>query len=121
MTSFVLHWAVLALALWFTSRVVPGVSVGSFGTLALSAAVLGLVNTVVRPVMTFLTLPLTIVTLGLFYLVVNGAAFALAAALVPGFTVSSFLSAVGGAFVTGLAAWLVGGLVKPRPAPAPRA
>jgi putative membrane protein len=121
MTSFILHWAVLALALWFTSRVVPGVSVGSFADLALASAVLGIVNTVVRPVMTFLTLPLTIVTLGLFYLVVNGAAFALAAALVPGFTVSSFLAAIGGAFVTGVSAWVVGGIVKPRPAPAARA
>lgn len=116
MTSFVLHWAVLALALWFTSRVVPGVTIASFAALAVGAAVLGVVNTVVRPVMTFLTLPLTIVTLGLFYFVVNGAAFSLAAALVPGFTVSSFLAAMGGAFVTGVAAWLVGGLVNPRAA-----
>ena len=60
MVSFVLHWAVLALALWFTSRVVPGVSIAGFGALAFGAAVLGLVNTVVRPVMTFLTLPLTV-------------------------------------------------------------
>lgn len=116
MTSFVLHWAVLALALWFTSRVVPGVTIASFAALAIGAAVLGVVNTVVRPVMTFLTLPLTIVTLGLFYFVVNGAAFSLAAALVPGFTVSSFLAAMGGAFVTGVAAWLVGSLVRPRAA-----
>lgn len=120
MTSFLLHWIVLALALWLTSRVVPGVSIGSFGALVLGAAVLGVVNAVVRPVMTFLTLPLTIVTLGLFYLVVNGAAFWLAAALVPGFTVSTFLAAVGGAFVTGFAAWLVGAVVRPRAASAER-
>ena len=120
MVSFVLHWAVLALALWFTSRVVPGVSIAGFGALAFGAAVLGLVNSVVRPVMTFLTLPLTVITLGLFYLVVNGAAFGLAAALVPGFAVSSFLAAVAGAFVTGFAAWIVGSLVKPRAVPAPR-
>lgn len=120
MTSFIVHWAVLALALWFTSRVVPGVSFASFGALAVGAAVLGLVNTVVRPVMTFLTLPLTVVTLGLFYLVVNGAAFGLAAAMVPGFAVTSFLSAVLGALVTGFAAWVVGLFVGPRTVPAPR-
>lgn len=121
MVSFVVHWAVLAAALWFTSRVVPGVAIDSFATLAIGAAVLGVVNTVVRPVMTFLTLPLTVVTLGLFYLVVNGAAFGLAAALVPGFSVAGFLSAVLGALVTGVAAWVVGLLVSPRAVPAPRA
>lgn len=119
MTSFVLHWAVLALALWCSSRLVPGVTISSFGALALGAAVLGLVNTVVRPVITFLTLPLTVLTLGLFYFVVNGLAFGLAAALVPGFSVSSFLAAIGGAFVTAVAAWLVGAVVKPRAIPAP--
>ncbi len=111
MASFVVHWAVLALALWVSSQIVSGVSVSSWGALVVGAAVLGLVNTVVRPVLTLLTLPITILTLGLFYLVVNGAAFGLAAALVPGFAVASFLSAVLGALVTGLAAWIVGGIV----------
>lgn len=118
MTSFVLHWAVLALALWLTSQVVPGVSIAGWGALAVGSAVLGIVNTIVRPVMTFLTLPLTILTLGLFYLVVNGAAFGLAAALVPGFDVASFLAAVLGALVTGLAAWVAGAVVKPGASPA---
>ncbi len=119
MMGFVLHWVVLALALWVSTQIVSGVSVSSWGALAGGSAVLGLVNTVVRPVLTFLTLPITILTLGLFYLVVNGAAFGLAAALVPGFEVSSFLSAVLGALVTGLAAWMVGAVVKPRAIPAP--
>ncbi|MFN7978818.1 MAG: phage holin family protein [Vicinamibacterales bacterium] len=121
MVSFVVHWAVLAVALWFTTRVLSGVAIDSFGTLVLSAAVLGIVNTVIRPVMTFLTLPLTVLTLGLFYLVVNGAAFGLAAALVPGFSVASFPSAVLGALVTGVAAWFVGLVVAPKAVPAPRA
>ena len=120
MASFVVHWAVLALALWVSSQIVSGVSVSSWGALVVGAAVLGLVNTVVRPVLTLLTLPITILTLGLFYLVVNGAAFGLAAALVPGFAVASFLSAVLGALVTGLAAWIVGGIVTPRPMPGPQ-
>jgi putative membrane protein len=118
MTSFVLHWAVLALALWLTAQVVPGVSVSGWGALAVGSAVLGVVNTIVRPVITVLTLPLTIVTLGLFYLVVNGAAFGLAAALVPGFDVASFFAAVLGALVTGLAAWIAGAVVKPGAGPA---
>lgn len=117
MTSFVVHWAVLTLALWVSSQIVPGVGMSSWAALVVGAAVLGVVNTVVRPVLTLLTLPITILTLGLFYLVVNGAAFGLAAALVPGFTVASFLSAVFGALVTGLSAWLVGAVISPRAAP----
>lgn len=113
MTSFLAHWLVLAVALWVTTQLVPGVTVSGWGALAVGAAVLGVVNTVVRPVLTLLTFPLTILTLGLFYFVVNGAAFGLAAALVPGFAVRSFLSAILGALVTGLAAWMVGALVKP--------
>ena len=118
MTSFLTHWIVLALALWVTTQIVPGVSVSSWGVLAVGAAVLGLVNTVIRPVLTILTFPITILTLGLFYFVVNGAAFGLAAALVPGFDVQSFVSAMLGALVTGLASWLVGAVVKPGGNPA---
>lgn len=113
MVSFLAHWIVLAVALWVTAQLVPGVTVAGWGALAVGAAVLGVVNTVVRPVLTFLTFPITILTLGLFYFVVNGAAFGLAAALVPGFDVRSFLSAILGALVTGLAAWMVGAVVKP--------
>ncbi len=111
--SFLLHWIVVAAALWVTTRIVPGVTVSGWAALLMGAAVLGVVNAVVRPVLTLLTLPITFLTLGLFYLVVNGATFGLAAALVPGFGVASFLSAVLGALVTGLAAWIVGALVKP--------
>ena len=118
--SFLAHWIVLAVALWVTTQLVPGVTVSGWGALAVGAAVLGVVNTVVRPVLTFLTFPITILTLGLFYFVVNGAAFGLAAALVPGFDVGSFLSAILGALVTGLAAWMVGAVVKPS-GKAPRA
>lgn len=117
MISFLVHWAVLAAALWVAARIVPGVFVTSWGALAIGAAVLGIVNTVVRPVLTLLTLPITVLTLGLFYFVVNGAAFGLAAALVPGFDVQSFLSAILGALVTGVAAWLVGAVVKPAARP----
>lgn len=120
MVSFLAHWIVLAVALWVTTQLVPGVTVSGWGALAVGAAVLGVVNTVVRPVLTFLTFPITILTLGLFYFVVNGAAFGLAAALVPGFDVGSFLSAILGALVTGLAAWMVGAVVKPS-GKAPRA
>jgi putative membrane protein len=110
--SFLVHWLVVAAALWVTTRVVGGVHVADVGVLALAALVLGLVNALVRPVITILTLPLTIITLGLFYLVVNGLAFGLAAALVPGFSVDGFGSAVLGALVVSIVSWVIGLVTK---------
>ena len=115
--SLLVHWIVLAIARWVASNLVPGVQVASWQALAIGAAVLGVVNAVVRPVMTILTLPITILTLGVFYLVVNGAAFGLAAAMVPGFEVGSWLAAILGALVTGLAAWVVGAVLAPASRP----
>lgn len=114
MRSFLIHWMITAGALALASRVVGGIHVASLGTLALSALVLGLVNAIVRPILVVLTLPITILTLGLFYLVVNGAAFALAAALVPGFHVASFGSAVFGALTVSIFSWILGWILTPR-------
>jgi putative membrane protein len=114
MAFFVMHWVAVALGLAAAAYLVPGVMVSSGSALVIGALVLGLVNAVIRPVMTFLTLPLTIVTLGLFYFVVNAAAFALAAALVPGFSVVSFWAALFGALVVSLVSWAVGALLAPR-------
>jgi putative membrane protein len=114
MRSFLLHWIVTTIALAVSARIVPGIVVGSTGTLLVSALVLGLVNAVVRPVMVLLTLPITVLTLGLFYLLVNGAALALAAWLVPGFLVASFGSAVLGALVVSLVSYLLGRLLEAR-------
>jgi putative membrane protein len=106
--GFLAHWAIVAVALWVTTAIVPGVNVDNYVTLALAALVLGLVNALVRPVLLIVTLPLTILTLGLFYLVVNGLAFGLAAALVPGFDVTSFGAAVLGALVVSVVSWGIG-------------
>ena len=106
--SFLVHWLVVGVALWVTTQVVGGVHISSVQTLVFAALVLGLVNALVRPVITILTLPLTIITLGLFYLVVNGLAFGLAAALVRGFEVDGFGSAVLGALVVSIVSWVIG-------------
>jgi putative membrane protein len=108
MVSFLVHWLVVAIGLAVATYLVPGVSVASGSALAVGALVLGFVNAVIRPLLTFLTLPLTLLTLGLFYLVVNAAAFALAAAIVPGFSVASFWAALLGALVVSLVSWVVG-------------
>lgn len=108
MGRFLAHWVTIALALGATSWLLPGVEVTSLTTLMVAALVLGFVNAVVKPILVLLTLPITVVTLGLFYLVVNGLAFGLAAWLVPGFGVQSFWWAILGAFTVGLVSWFIG-------------
>lgn len=111
MPRFLLHWLVTAVALGAAAYLVPGIHIASGPVLIIAALVLGFVNAIVRPVLVVLTLPLTVLTLGIFYFIVNGAAFGLAAALVPGFTVASLGSAILGSIVVALVssvfAWLV--------------
>lgn len=111
MVVFLMHWLVVAIGLWAAASVVPGVSVSSGTALAVGALVLGFVNAVIKPILTLLTLPLTVLTLGLFYLVVNAAAFGLAASVVPGFAVASFWAALFGALVVSLVSWFIGGFL----------
>lgn len=108
MSRFLVHWVTVAASLWVATELVPGIRVGSFTALAIAALVLGLVNACVRPVLVFLTLPITVLTLGIFYLVINGLSFALAAWLVPGFTVSDLGTAMLGALIVSVMSWLIG-------------
>lgn len=98
-----------ALGLWVASLIVPGVHVNNTGTLIVAAILLGVVNAFVRPVVFVLTLPLTIVTLGLFLLVVNAMMIGLVALLLGGFTVNGLIPGILAAIVTGIASW-IGGL-----------
>jgi putative membrane protein len=112
MVGFLVHWLVVAVALWLTAQFVPGVTISSWTALAIAALVLGFVNAIVRPILVILTLPITVLTLGLFYLVVNGIAFGLAAAVVPGFSIATVTAAVLGALVTSVISWFIGIFVK---------
>ena len=112
MLGFLLHFVVVAVSLYLTAMIVPGVTFSSWGALVIAALVLGFVNAIVRPILVILTLPITVLTLGLFYLVVNGLAFGLAAALVPGFSIASWTSAILGALVTSVISWFIGIFVK---------
>jgi putative membrane protein len=113
---FLLHWLVVAIGLGVAAWIVPGVVVTSWAALAVGALVLGFVNAVIRPVLTILTLPITVLTLGLFYLVVNATAFGLAAAIVPGFSVASFWAAMFGAIVVSVVSWFIGAFMTGPPA-----
>ena len=107
-SHFFVHWLTTAGALGVTAWMLAGVSVDSLFSLGLAALVLGFVNAIIRPLLLLLTLPFTLLTLGLFYFIVNGVAFGLAAVLVPGFGVTSFFSAILGAFTVGLVSWCIG-------------
>ncbi len=112
MRSFLLHWIVTAIALAVSAMLVPGIAVASSGVLLVSALGLGLVNAVIKPILVVLTLPITLLTLCLFYFVVNGLALAFAAWVVPGFQVASLASAIFGALVVSLVSLLLSRLVQ---------
>lgn len=111
---FLVHWAVMAVALGATAYLLPGIHIASWPALAVGALVLGFVNAVIRPILIVLTLPLSVMTLGVFALVVNGIAFGLAAAVVPGFDIDSPAWAVGGALVASLVSWWIGRFIAAR-------
>jgi putative membrane protein len=90
MTRLVLKWALNSVALFAVMRLLPGIQIDRFQDLLLATLVIGLLNAFLRPVIILLTLPVTMMTLGLFTLVINGLMFSLAAHLVSGFHLSGF-------------------------------
>jgi putative membrane protein len=107
-----LHWAVSAGALLLTAYLVRGFKVKSFTSALLAAVVIGLANTVIWPILFFLTLPINVLTLGLFTFFVNGAVLRICAAVLPGFEIDSWMAAIFGSVIlsvigTGLHYFLV--------------
>jgi len=100
--SLLIRWILNTLALLLVVSVVPHFYYRSWVTLAIAAAVLGLLNAIIRPILFFLTLPITIVTLGLFLLILNAIMLELTAWLVPGFDIDGFGWAIVGALVLSL-------------------
>src|SRR5438105_15752901 len=105
MTGFCFRLVITALGLWTAATVVPGVRIDGWGNLVVAAQLLRIVNAIIRPIILILTLPLTVLTLGLFILVVNGISLALVAWVLPGFTVAGLVPAVLGSIVVGLTGW----------------
>lgn len=110
MLGFIVQAVVTAIGLWASAKLVPGVEFTSTGSLVAAAIILGLVNAFVRPLMVILTLPLTIVTFGLFLLVVNAAMIGLTAMFLGGFVVDGLWAGIGAAIVTGVVSWIAGAL-----------
>ena len=106
-----LHWLVNALALLALPYVFTTIKVDSFTTALIAALVLGLINTLIRPLLVLLTLPVTILTLGLFIFVINGLLFWAVGSFMPGFHVGGFWSGVFGAIVYSVISWILSALI----------
>jgi putative membrane protein len=106
MIGFLLRAAVSALSLWVASEIFEKMWFDSVAQLIVAAVVLGIVNGLVRPIAFLVTFPLTVLTLGLFLLVLNAAMLGLVALIVPGFHVEGFWTAVGAALVVSLVSWI---------------
>jgi putative membrane protein len=105
MKGFILRAAFSALGLWVASRLLDGLHFESAVQLAIAAMLLGIVNAFVRPLAFILTLPITVITLGLFLLVLNAGMVGLVAWMVPGFTISGFWTALGAALIVSIVSW----------------
>jgi putative membrane protein len=104
-------WLINAAALFVLPYLMQSVRVENFTTALIAALVLGLVNTLIRPILVLLTLPVTVLTLGLFILVINGLLFWAVANFVSGFYVAGFWSAVGGALLYSVISWALSSLL----------
>lgn len=111
MIRILIGWVILTVAVMVASALLPGVRVRNWGTAFVAAAILGILNALLRPILVFLTFPITVVTLGLFIFVINALLFWLAGALVEGFEVKSFGSALLGSLVVSVVSILANLLI----------
>ncbi len=112
--NLILSWLVNTVGLWVATKIVPGVFVEDADALIVAALVIGLINAIVRPVLAFITFPITVITLGLFYFVLNGAMLYLAAEILPGFALEGMVTAVVAAIVMSVVATVLHLFVRPK-------
>jgi putative membrane protein len=111
MLRLILLWFINALALFALPYVLPSIEVRSYRTALVAALVLAFINTLIRPILVLLTLPVTLLTLGLFIFVINGLLFWATAQMIGGFQVAGFWSAVGGAILYSIISWILSSLL----------
>ena len=111
LTPFLIHWALTAFALWVASHVFKGMRFSGSGALAVAALLLGLANAIVRPLLVVLTLPLTLISFGLFLLVINAVVLLLVAKLVKGFELDGFWTALWASLFMSLLSLVLGAFV----------
>ena len=113
MVGFLVRAAVVGLGLLLASKIVHGIAFASTGTLIAAAILLGIVNAVIRPILVILTFPITLVTLGLFLIVINGLMIEFVAWLLPAFHVAGLWPAILAAIIVSLTSWAMSGWVGP--------
>ena len=111
MPGIVIRWLITTLAIMAVPYLSSGVKVDGFFSALLASAILGILNALVRPLLIILTLPLTIVTIGLFIFVINALLFEFAAAVVPGMHVDSFWSALWASIIVSIVSWILNSLI----------
>jgi putative membrane protein len=107
MQGFLIRAVIVGIGLWLASKIVPGITFRTTEALIAAALLLGVINAIVRPILIILTLPITLVTLGLFLLVINGLMIELTAWFLTDFVVSGFWAAFFAAIVVGLTSWVM--------------
>jgi putative membrane protein len=105
--KIIVRWLLLAAALLLVAYLYPGVTINSFGSAMIAAFVLGLLNTLLRPILVLLTLPVTLITLGLFLFIINALMFWAAATVLDGFNVSGFVAALVGSLIYSLCGMVI--------------
>lgn len=114
MIGFLIRALAVALGLWIATELVPGIQIADGWTLFGAALMLGIVNAILRPLLILFTLPITLLSLGLFLLVINAAMLGLVAGIFDGFSISGFWSALFGALIVSLTGWIASALIGPR-------
>ncbi len=99
MPQFIITWISTAVAMWVASYIIPGITITTITATVIGAVVFGLINAIVKPLLILFTLPLTILTLGLFLLVINAICFSLVGYFTPNFEVNGFLNALFGSLI----------------------
>jgi len=111
---FLLRILFSGLSLWIADLLIDSISLQGFGTAVLAAIILGLVNFFIKPILVFFTLPITVLSLGLFLLIINAFTYWIASLFVPGFEIYSFWGAFWGAIVTTVVNTILNGLIRDR-------
>lgn len=114
MHGITIRWLTLTLAIIVTSYLLDGIQISGFGSALLAAAVLGILNAFFRPIILILTLPINILTMGLFTFVINALLLMMASGVISGFNVEGFWSAVFGALLISVVSWLINGFIGER-------
>ncbi len=112
MTGIIIHWVIITVAILIAAHFIPGIRVENWEAAAVGAAILGILNALVRPLFVLLTLPITLLTLGLFLFVINALMFLVAGSVIHGFHVQSFWPALLGSLVVSVVSYAADSLRK---------